>query len=177
MTEEANRHRLSMAVFYDPDALWTTSVELLSCGFAINQQCCAGRALVLSQLAPPSRFSQDLAAQLSPLVSFVEPFVVANGTKDIVATSGNVFKLVSFAFLGRGEFGSSDAVKGQSSLSREGSRATVRHHIDAGAVLLIVSAENARQLVDSSHVLLRISPHSIQTFEFTMPSQAVINHL
>ena len=177
MTEEANRHRLSMAAFYDSDALWATSVELLSCGFAISQQCYAGRAPVLSQLAPPSRISQDLAAQLSALASLVEPFVVANGDIDIFATSGRVFKMVSFAFLGRGEFGTADAAKDQNAQSRAGYRTSLRHHIDAGAVLLIVSAENSRQQVDSSHVLLRNSPHSIQTFEFTIPSPTFINRL
>lgn len=171
MTAEPNRHRLSMAVFYDPDALWTTVIELLSCSVTINQQCCAGRALVLSLLAPPSSVSPDMAAQLWPLVHDVEPFASAAGAKDVMATSGSVLKTLTFACPARGGFKSSVVLTPQGPEPRDDACVTLRQHIGAGAVLLVVGAETPGQQAKSSQVLLRRSPQSVHTFEFsTRPS-------
>jgi len=171
MTHEAIRHRLSMAVFYEPDQLWDAVVELLSSGLGIDQQCCAGRADTLTEITPPRRLSWELSARLWGLVRCVEPYVTSDTPEGVFATSGRVLKTLAHACPARRGLD----FTGQASREKAGSHDTacnlLRQHIDAGAVLLIISAENPGQQVASSHVLLRTSRHGVQTFEFTEGSK------
>jgi hypothetical protein len=167
MTEEVTRHRLSMAAFYQPDQLWTAVVELLTNGLGIDQQCCAGRADALTGIEPPRQMSWELSARLWALVRCVEPYVAANGLNGIYATSGGVLRTLACACPARGSLDLAETVPVAGAGHRNGSCTLLRKHIDAGAVLLVISAENASQQAASSHVLLRNSPHGVQTFEFT----------
>jgi hypothetical protein len=167
MTEEAIRHRLAMAAFYEPDQLWDAVVELLASGLGIDQQCCAGRADTLTEITPPRRLSWELSARLWGLVRCVEPYVASDNPKDIFATSGQVLKTLTHACPARSSLDLATSTPFGTAGSRNGSCKQLRQHIDAGAVLLVISAETPGQQVASSHVLLRNSRHGVQTFEFT----------
>jgi hypothetical protein len=167
MTEEATRHRLSMAAFYEADQLWDAVIELISGGLGIDQQCCAGRADALTEIAPPRRMSWELSARLWALVRCVEPYVTTDHAKGIFATSGRVLKTLTHACPARRDLGLAGGAHHRMGSSYNGSCKQLRHHIDAGAVLLVISAETPGQQIASSHVLLRKSRHGVQTFEFT----------
>jgi hypothetical protein len=169
MTKEAVRHRLSMAAFYGSEPLWEAVVELMSSGLGIDQQCCAGHAEALRRVDQPSRLSWELSARLWGMVRCVEPYVSPGNTRGILATSGDVLKTLAFACPACRSGGSSAVVHRETGLSSTGSCSVLRQHMDAGAVVLIVSANDPSQQVASSHVLLRNSPYGVQTFEFTEP--------
>ena len=165
MRTETVRHRLSMAVFYDADELWDAVVELLRNGLGIDQQCCAGCADALIGIAPPRRMSWALSARLWALVRCVEPCVILNGPKEICATSGAVLKTLAQACPARS--GPIVAIPREKTGKRIASCTPLRQHIDAGAILLVVSAETPDQQVASSHALLGSSRYGVHTFEFS----------
>lgn len=169
MTKEAIRHRLSMAVFYEPGPLWAAVIELQSCGFGIDRQCCAGLAESLMNFGSPRLESCELSEQLSMLVHGVEPYSSNCELGNILATSGRVLALLAGVCPARETAALTRTDEGETGLPLNGSCKNLLHHIYAGAVLLIVSAETPNQQVASSHVLLRNSRNEIQTFEYTIP--------
>ncbi|PPD29236.1 MAG: hypothetical protein CTY20_07240 [Hyphomicrobium sp.] len=169
MIKEAIRHRLSMAVFYEPGPLWAAVIELQSCGFGIDRQCCAGLAESLMNFGSPRLEPCELSEQLTRLVHCVEPYSSNGELGPILATSGRVLALFAGVCPARGTAALTRTDVRETGLPLNGSCKNLLHHIYAGAVLLIVSAETPDQQVASSHVLLRNSRNDIQTFEYTIP--------
>jgi hypothetical protein len=167
MTAESIRHRLSMAVFYEADRLWSTIVELMVSGVGIDQQGCAGRHEVLTSISPPQHLSWDLSARLLVLVRCVEPYDAAPALEAIYATSGGVLHSLPYICPTRGGPDQAISVWSDGSGARNGACRSLRRHLDAGAILLFVAAVTPAQQAASSQTLLRNSRHGVQTFEFT----------
>ncbi len=167
MTAGPIRHRLSMAVFYETDQLWSTVVDLLGSGLGIDQQGCAGRGEVLAGIAPPQHLPWELSARLFALVRCIEPYGAAPASKVIYATSGGVLSTLTRVCPARGCTNLVNGALSDVSAARDGACLALRHHLDAGAILLVVAANTPSQQAVSSQALLRKSRHGVQTFEFT----------
>ena len=159
--DAVNRYRVSILAFDDRARLGRAIKDLIENGLEAGQLCLAGLPKSLDALQVPDELGHQAKSELADMMTTDTLPLRLDGVADLVARAGPR----TMALLKQ---------PGQATATfdwmQEERRRELAHYAVNGAVILLVSADNAEQLSASAGVLLRHGRHNLQTHVFTLPA-------
>ena len=166
MSQGAEQIRLAIGVFDSPTSLWRTVLALMDDGLMPEQFCLLTTERTASEVGRPASISEDIGDadrdRVSRLYEQVETWPGSGNSHRIIATSGPLLDSLLNVQM-------SDAASKNAGISGEHMAEMLKQVRRGGLVLVIRSLSPAQQRL-STRALLDQSPHSVKTYDFTVPA-------
>ncbi len=161
MSAGADQYRLAVAVFDDPDRLWSALRVLVHGGLGLDQICLVASASTMERLPAPG---SDRAAlgQIAEVLTLLLDRTTDPAGRDLVATPGPLLEA-----LRQVADAQHNAVNGTSTAGTS-VRPKIADHVFDGAITLFVRSNTPVQQSLATRALLSQSSRIVKTFEFTL---------
>lgn len=161
MAAQAERCRLAVGVFDEPEWLWRALLSLLGDGLTLDQCCLVGLATTFESSAPSSNIAEADRRRLAMLHGRFERLPGFDDGRRIVASAGTLLECWRSLDTARRD------LKAELGISAA-HYAEILDQIEHGAVALIVKSFSPGQQSTTARTLLQQSAYGVKTYEVAL---------
>jgi len=141
----------------------TALKALMAVGFTVVDVCVCGTTDTLSMAGSALQNSASINPALVALFIRTEPYQATKDSQTIVCSRGSLFSTLNALISQRRQNDSNTACDDSREISSD-----FIAHIEQGQLVLVVDVDEPQRLIRASQILLKFSPHVIQTREFLL---------